>query len=857
MTAAIMDTLDAQMADYQNDFDVPMHVSSSDAWLQDMAPMEDDAQLAFQSKLGTTDTSPTIEVDMEAYIDDGHVEYDMVDDHPGHNLTSGELLDVDVLPVSAMHSPFIAVTALPSVEYPPPSVPAPDSNSPPLVSEQNTQSPTIVEPTLADPSVTSESQADTQLPEVERQSERISTPEAVVPHDHENVEHTIIPTTSSEVPADQTDILHATNSTMLGFNPETDEVPSRNPVEFSGKDIQGGPFHLHLEQETTGPENTSNADMWATHDQLSRSPVLPGEIEERVSGGLDPKSYVDDTESYIAQDPLSKSTPLEAIGETFVDQRPPSLQEKEIFVVQGTEVSAEVFNEPPEEAYPEVPPPILLAIFSNDHPELCLFNKVSDPLPNEDDSQERHILLQTSPNLYYEPLVHVFEALRQDEYISTVLEISGNELALEAYDLELAITEDNFYAREISLHDFYFLHTSASIAGSLRLRLYISGPRFFVRYHTLQGLLNPHLNDSRDSGQGEIEKPLEEQEDTEVYAPETASGAEKVHTSDHRHLEKSKGLPDQPEEGGEERVDGYHQGSHTASEGTVTESGEIDLSTLPPFIDSPEADGEEAVRQDDYSNEAVYPTATTPDNASTGDNYTQDDERRSEEREIEEPENDAQEHEERENEEQENEEQENSQSVDSEDPDLSRIRSPGIIPVEFAGSAANEANNPSEENKADRLKTSYIVEGAENGEFSHTSPREHTANAPQPEHDEGAQDNYLLSEPMDKNQHQEANDEGISFETPEGAYREAETIADAKEVDYLDETWDDELDGEGDPDTTWEAEPENVDESISNESSVTLSSKASKRSFNESGLEYSDEENFGSESPGAKRARVV
>lgn len=121
---------------------------------------------------------------------------------------------------------------------------------------------------------------------------------------------------------------------------------------------------------------------------------------------------------------------------------------------------------------------------------------------------------------------------------------------------------------------------------------------------------------------------------------------------------------------------------------------------------------------------------------------------------------------------------------------------------------------------------------------------------------------------MDKNQHQEANDEGISFETPEGAYREAESkitprvwlyiswcsrasaIADAKEVDYLDETWDDELDGEGDPDTTWEAEPENVDESISNESSVTLSSKASKRSFNESGLEYSDEENFGSESPG-------
>lgn len=43
--------------------------------------------------------------------------------------------------------------------------------------------------------------------------------------------------------------------------------------------------------------------------------------------------------------------------------------------------------------------------------------------------------------------------------------------------------------------------------------------------------------------------------------------------------------------------------------------------------------------------------------------------------------------------------------------------------------------------------------------------------------------------------------------------------------------WDYDLDGDGEPDTNWEAENEH--DSPSNESSVTLSSKTSKRSFDE------------------------
>lgn len=54
------------------------------------------------------------------------------------------------------------------------------------------------------------------------------------------------------------------------------------------------------------------------------------------------------------------------------------------------------------------------------------------------------------------------------------------------------------------------------------------------------------------------------------------------------------------------------------------------------------------------------------------------------------------------------------------------------------------------------------------------------------------------------------------------------------------EEWDDSLDADGDPDTTWEVEQET--ETASNESSVTLSSKASKRSFHEADLEEDAEE---------------
>lgn len=75
---------------------------------------------------------------------------------------------------------------------------------------------------------------------------------------------------------------------------------------------------------------------------------------------------------------------------------------------------------------------------------------------------------------------------------------------------------------------------------------------------------------------------------------------------------------------------------------------------------------------------------------------------------------------------------------------------------------------------------------------------------------------------------------------------------DHESAEYETEAWDDDLDGEGDPDILWEHEQEHEQETASNQSSITLSSNtSSKRSISQAELEE-DYEDLGSppHSPG-------
>ena len=104
-----------------------------------------------------------------------------------------------------------------------------------------------------------------------------------------------------------------------------------------------------------------------------------------------------------------------------------------------------------EGVYIDPPPPVLLS-FSTNLPCVSLFNAPSlsqpgTPRPLEtslEPSSSSPVLLSHLPTLYYEPLSSVFAALRQDEHLANMPDISRAELLLDAYDLELVVSEVRF-----------------------------------------------------------------------------------------------------------------------------------------------------------------------------------------------------------------------------------------------------------------------------------------------------------------------------------------------------------------------------------------------------------------------------
>jgi hypothetical protein len=441
-----MESYDAQMLDYQNDHDVQMQLSSSDPWLQDVAPMDDDGHLIFQPKGAMTDTLPTIEVDMEAYAEDEHIEYEMVDDHHGHNLTSGELLDVDVFDASAVQSPLATVTPLPltpSVEQPQlPTDPVPLAEDSPVAASQTVQ----------------DHQAHASVPENSKsitvpQSDAISASliPVVLPEPHSALD---ADTNASEQPfpvSHESEAVESPPEPMQHFDTtppaldvplRTDDTPAAGLTIFT---LNKDQFDSHYHDPTHQPAEptsgiSSNTEAPVVSGESLPPPKEVGERPLEQPHGTDNPSSSDglplttSVSRQHAQEPANEATEHVLDAHAQDPSRGPLADEI-------AETVNDALDEGSEQDQSETPPPILLSIFSTDHPELCLFNKPSEPLPNEDESQECHILFQQAASLFWEPLANVFEALRQDEYVSTVLEVAGNELGLEAYELDLAITE--------------------------------------------------------------------------------------------------------------------------------------------------------------------------------------------------------------------------------------------------------------------------------------------------------------------------------------------------------------------------------------------------------------------------------
>ncbi|KAL5512083.1 hypothetical protein ACEPAG_7576 [Sanghuangporus baumii] len=133
------------------------------------------------------------------------------------------------------------------------------------------------------------------------------------------------------------------------------------------------------------------------------------------------------------------------------------------------------------------PPPIFLSLqvasAEGDQPDFVLFNL---PESGSHTTEEPLLLLQHHPSLFYEPVSAVFDAFRQEEYFSHLEELSEAEMALNAHELQLVISEDNIHSREVSLQDLYAMHQGVGLPGYLRLTLQSIMPRFITRYNLLR-----------------------------------------------------------------------------------------------------------------------------------------------------------------------------------------------------------------------------------------------------------------------------------------------------------------------------------------------------------------------------------
>ncbi|KAF9459372.1 hypothetical protein BDZ94DRAFT_1046497 [Collybia nuda] len=787
MTTTMVETFDTQMLDFQND-DYSMHVSSSDTWFHDEAIMEDEG-------LPIDHTNVSIEVDMESYDEDRNTEFEMVDGSENYGLPSTELLDVEVYDASRATTPA-AIPAIDTSTIPPSDI-GDGSDSPPEI----------------EPPVSGSIPNYTPVPLPTELSE-----DSVV-----HVKAHISDTTSNDPPRIQSE----------------EEL-----TEILGVELSDGLVERVL---------SSNIDSAQDHSAATRTVEDTTVVVEWDSSDFgEPAPPVDDQTKIgdIAQpDCQDLSGSNEGTSSSLITHQAnvhDDAQRTEELGDYGSVVSSGDPHEISEGVFIDPPPAVLLSVTPGEQPEISLFN--APPLPEitssapSDRQSEIPVLLSHLPILYYEPLSSVFEALRQDDHFANIGESMNTELAFDAYDLDMVLSEDNVYAREVSLHDLNVLHDGLNHTGPLRLRLQMFGPRFIVRYQALQEhVTRLNIPESKDAEAGSPS-------DTEVKPTHTPQGLEEesleseeleqnpityesnqepiqheapqgVNVENCRAVSPAHGqehYPDDDEDVENHQDFGIGKSDHgnpsdykEENQEHLDEVGHEGDSALPDHegdVGHEEGPGPHLGKNNDSNGEVVSDRASgeTSESVVRDPLHLPEDER-----------------------------------VDL--PDASN-HTPRISDFYLSASNVTDINQEFAQEIDFRL----------DGEFS-TEKSDSDRPSVEPHLDVdapvfGANVGHNTDE--NKNQADSERKEGLTVTDS----------LDHENVDFDAETWDDDLDGEGDPDLLWEHEQETT----SNESSATLSSKtSSKRSISEAELgddhhHHDDHRDLGSlpYSPGLKRSRV-
>ena len=382
-TSPSIDAYDAQMLDFSSDLDVPMNITGSAEFFAE-ALMDHDGHLA----ASTYSEHASVEVDMEEYVGD-NAEYEMADETTEYQRPQGdELLDIEVYDASHAPSPLVPPQPLqPSVDSEHPATTSPTFAEHATLRELQGEPESEVHPVPLDHPAVDVSHVE---PMASGEAVSLGAVASVLAHPSDAPDESVLPISEShEQPSD---IAH-TNGQLLEALAPADAVADAEPP--------------------VPP---------VAEEHVANSEVVQQENSEPPAAASAP----------VVEDPYGTGAPVQ--DEKATDQAPATEEE----TIDPLHISDGVYIDPP--------PVVLLSVGHLSEPGFALFN----PLDAEGGSTEESpgnqkvysLLLENQPTLYYEPLSSVFEALRQDErLLSRVPHSFEGELVLDAYDLQLAVSE--------------------------------------------------------------------------------------------------------------------------------------------------------------------------------------------------------------------------------------------------------------------------------------------------------------------------------------------------------------------------------------------------------------------------------
>lgn len=522
--AAIMESFDAQMMDYHNDGDVQMQ-TSHETWFQE-ATMEDDGPQVHGETHSTSTEFEDVEIDMEENLAEisQNPEYEMVDedgefDYPVADAEEDVIvhdvshpLEPSASTVSDFHQPPDHSTSFssqePALNQHEPSLTLFDSiqvgeDSADIADNHDTSSTTVESEPLA--------HADLPLSE----AFQVPTVEDVGGTSVDNENATV---SSTDVAKGQV------SSELLGSLVQKEQGAGGDGDPLTTSQVVAPATELsHLREESTADLDHDDLHVAGsqTHEVLVNEEVIVGSPTEEES---EAPLHEDGTGAIPTQHDHNPETEISLVDAT-------ADQNETITVLASSD-----YLELSEAALLDPPPGVLLSFADADHPEVSLFSQPNHPETSSAIGNSYKLVFEDNPSLYYESLSALFDALRQNEFVTSLHDLSLSELVIDAFDLQLTISEDNIFSRETSLYDLYQLHDGSGFSGPLRLRLKSTSPRFIVRYRLLQDQIYRLELAAQEEYSEQVEGHDTVEEQNTMPDPETES-TEEPHTDELTYVE--------------------------------------------------------------------------------------------------------------------------------------------------------------------------------------------------------------------------------------------------------------------------------------------------------------------------------